>query len=153
MNNFEQSSNLDTLKIKQMEVLNRLETKAIKKKSFRYGFVFGFFSTYILLGILIFSLFPNKQLIIKNGLSVVASEYFKDIIKAFPDGYITKNKEKVLDVFDSFVNGAAKNKVSNSEFRKISETSMIALQDGQLKYQELDAILELMEQAVKGSQK
>ena len=153
MNNFEQSSNLDTLKIKQMEVLKRLETKAIKKKSFRYGFVFGFFSTYILLGILIFSLFPNKQLIIKNGLSVVAAEYFKDIIKAFPDGYITNNKERVLDVFDSFVNGAAKNKVSNSEFRKISETSMIALQDGQLKYQELDAILELMEQAVKGSQK
>ena len=129
-----------------------MKLKPSKKKSFRYGFVFGFFSTYILLGILIFSLFPNKQLIIKNGLSVVASEYFKDIIKAFPDGYITKKKERVLDVFDSFVNGAAKNKVSNSEFRKISETSMIALQDGQLKYQELDAILELMEQAVRSSQ-
>ena len=43
MNNFEQSSNLDNLKIKQMEVLNRLETKAIKKKEFSLWFCFWFF--------------------------------------------------------------------------------------------------------------
>ncbi|MBC8184187.1 hypothetical protein H8E88_24095 [candidate division KSB1 bacterium] len=151
MNNFEQSPHLNSLRLKKMEVLNRLETKAIKKKSFRYGFVFGFFTTYILLGIIIFSFFPNKQMIIKNGLSVVVSGYFKDVVKAFPDGYITRNKEKVITVFDSFVNGAAKNRVSNSEYRRISQQTMIALQDGVLKYQELDAILELMEQAVKSS--
>jgi len=153
MNNFESPTHLNSLKIKKMEVLNRLEKKATKKRSFRYGFVFGFFSTYLLLGIIIFSFFPNKELIIKNGLSYVVSGYFKDVVKAFPDGYITKNKNRVLDVFDAFVNGAAKNKVSNEEFRQISQRSMIALQDGILKYQELDAILDLMERSVTSAYK
>ena len=140
MNNFEQTSQLNQLQLKKVEILKRLEKKELKRKSFRKGFM---------IGVVVFSLWSNKEKIFSSGLNFVVSDYFENIVKAFPDGYITKNKERVLEVFDVFVNGAAKNRVSQREFRLIAKKSMSALEDGKLKYQELDHIINLMEKAAR----
>ena len=148
MIDFQQTYQLNQQQLKKVEILKRLEKKDLKRKSFRNGLIFGFLSTYFMIGIIAFSLWCNKEKFLNDGLNFVISDYFENIVKAFPDGYITKNKERVLDVFDSFVNGAAKNRISKKEFKQIAKKSMNALEDGKLKYQELDNIINLMEKAV-----
>jgi hypothetical protein len=137
-------------KIKKFEILKAIEKREIKKKSFRVGFVFGLFTTYFMIGLFVFAFLPSKKTLLSGGLNFFVADYFEEIIKAIPDGYVTRNKEKVMDVFDEFVNSAAKNNVSKTEYRQILQATMNALQDGTLQYQELDNIINLMEIAAKG---
>ncbi len=151
MNPIENSSELTQQKIKKFEILKTIEKKEIKRRSFRSGFVFGFFVTYLIIGLAILTFLPSKKKIISGGLNFIMADYFEEIIKAVPDGYVTKNKEKLLNVLDLFVNSAAKNYVSKSEYRQILLIITRALQDGILQYQELDSILNAMERAASAS--
>ncbi len=132
------------------EKLNRY-IRAERKTAYKNGFVKG-----IIIGVLIpISLFSSLVIIaifFQKDIEAKVGEYLMgtvltEVFSAFPDGYFTHNRERIIKILDDFTNAASKHKISNSEFRQIGRKFLNALKDRQLSYAELDGILALMKEA------
>jgi hypothetical protein len=111
---------------------------------FLKGFLTGFLTFIIAFCLLVFLMWTNRYRLAERVFSSVATEMMEKTFESFPDGYVTKNREKVMMVLDEFTNAVAEKEVSAEEFRQITQAVVDGLRDGKLKYQELDRVLALM---------
>ncbi len=125
------------------------EVGMIKKRVFMRGLLVGVLSTFILLGAIGGYFWVNRMQYVASAAEYVAGDFLWNIFRYFPDGYVTKNREKFVDTLDVFTNAISFGKVTKSDFQNISATIMAGIQDRKLTYQEIDAILEQMNEAAR----
>jgi len=76
-----------------------------------------------------------------------AAELGAQLLRAVPDGYVTKNRERVIASLDAFTNGVARGQVSKADIDRVTSLLFAGLADGRLSYQELDRVIEAMDAA------
>ncbi len=134
--------------LEALEKLKRIELKLSKRRGFRQGFLAGFFTFYILIGITALVTYANKGKVLEKVLATFVTDFVEDIFKSFPDAYFSFNRERIINVFDDFTNAAADNQISKEEFKEVARKMMVALQDKELTYQEIGEILTIMENSI-----
>ena len=149
MDNLNRAVQYDQKQIKRIEIFKKIERKEIKKKGFWIGFWVGFFITYFIIGFIFLLVWVNFDKVVQPTVKMFLTKQLEDVVDAIPESYVTRNKEKVLDVLDKFANGAEKNKITKSEFNNIAVITLTSFKDKKLTYKEIDSILKSMEDAVK----
>lgn len=118
-----------------------------KRKAFLSGVAVGFLICAVLLAALAGVTWKNRFRVagkIATAQIAILAEHF---FRALPEGYVTKNRETVMDVLDEFTNSVGSENVTKAELQAISRAIVAGLEDGKLRYRELDYILELMHTA------
>jgi len=130
-----------------IEKLFRIELNQTRKKSLIVGVLLGFLLTVMLIIGLGSILWFNQDVVAEKALDYIISGYMKDLFESFPDAYVSNNQHKILPILDNFTNAAAKNFVSEAEFKEIGKSVVFALRDKELTYHEIDDLLAKMKQA------
>ena len=132
------------------EALRKLTAIEVKQAK-RQGLLAGFLSVIFLLVFISIALsvyfWFNKEQVVEKVIDITVLRLLEDVAQTFPDGYMTRNGDRVLDVFDKFVNAAAANKVSKNSYKIIAKSIMVALNDRKLNYHEINNIVNQMERA------
>ena len=136
---------------KPFEKLITVEVKYAKRRSFIKGFLCGIIFVVILNFLGAFYVWLNRDKMMDKALTLTAPKLMESIFKAFPDAYVSYNKEKVLNTFDNFTNSVAANRISQAEFRAVGRKVVLALKDRRFTYKEIDGILGTMNSAAKNS--
>jgi len=126
------------------------EVGIIKKKVFVRGFLIGMLATCTLLGAVGGYFWVNRMQYAAAAAEYVAGDFLWNLFRYFPDGYVSKNREKFVDTLDNFTNAISFGKVTKSDFQRLSATIMEGIKDHKLTYQEIDAILAQMNEAAQG---
>jgi hypothetical protein len=127
-----------------------VEMKFVRKRSLWTGIGIGLLLAVLLSVLLFIGIWTNKQFIAEKAMDYIFTTYVQDLFETFPDGYVSNNQHKILPVLDDFTNAASKHKVSNHEFKQLGQQLFQALNDRELTYHEIDAILARMKDAAKG---
>ena len=125
----------------------RVEKKLAKKQGFRKGLLVGIFIPILLFSVIVITLIFSKPFAEQKIAEFILSRAMSELFSSFPDAYFSYNREKVIDIFDSFTNAASKNKISSTEFNRIGKQFLASVTDKQLTYKELDRILAMMQKA------
>lgn len=112
------------------------------------GFVAGFASCAVLVLLLGSVVWQHRYRLASRFAQPYAAHLVAQVFRAVPDGYVTKNKERVLEVLDAFTNAVARRQVSEDQMRRVASLLLAALADGAFSYQELDQLLQAMQQSV-----
>ncbi|MCR4439448.1 MAG: hypothetical protein QHJ34_06700 [bacterium] len=112
------------------------------------GFIAGFTSCAVLLLVLASLAWQYRSRLASRFAQPYAAHLVAQVFRAVPDGYVTKNRERVLEVLDAFTNAVARRQVSEAQMRRVASLVLAALADGAFSYQELDQLLEAMQQSV-----
>jgi len=139
----------DAARIEALRTLERIERRALQKRSFLRGILCGFVLTLVLSALLGLLAWFNRDLIAEKAMNYLVTEFFEESFKYFPDAYVSNNRDRVLQVFDDFANAAAANQITREEFGRVARKVIAALRDRRLTYQEIGAILDLMEEVAK----
>ncbi len=154
MTNSNTRTSLETLRNREdVEKLLELEKKIAHKSGFWRGVLVGFAGIWALIFFILIFLVINKETLINQSADFVVSHVMEGIFQAFPDGYWTKNHDKIVPILDRFTNAAADHKISKAEYGRISRRILYALKDRRLTYQELENILDLLNEASISSEK
>jgi len=129
------------------EKLFNLELNKVRKKNILAGVFIGVLISILLILALGSVLWFNQDTVAEKALDYIISGYMKDLFESFPDAYVSNNQHKILPILDNFTNAAAKNFVSEAEFKEIGKSVVFALRDKELTYHEIDDILAQMKQA------
>ena len=132
-----------------IEKLLAIEKNVARKSGFHKGVIIGMFIPILTLSIIMVSLILNKSYVEKKVGELVIFRVMTQVFSAFPDAYFTNNRERIIQIFDTFTNAASKHGIRGSDFNQIGREFLTALQDKQLTYAELDHILELMQESSK----
>jgi hypothetical protein len=127
------------------------EIGIIKKRIFIRGLLAGVLSTVIMLGAIGGYLWVNRMQYVASAAEFVAGDFLWSVFRYFPDGYVTKNREKFVDTLDNFTNAISYGKITKGDFQQLSATIMDGIRDRKLTYQEIDAILLQMNEAAQGT--
>ena len=127
--------------------LFKIELKQVRRRSILLGVFIGVLASILLLFSLGSIIWFNQDAVAEKALDYIISGYMKDLFESFPDAYVSNNQHKILPILDNFTNAAAKNFVSEAEFKEIGKSVVFALRDKELTYHEIDDILSKMKQA------
>ncbi len=127
------------------------EVRMIKKRVFMRGLGAGMLAAFLLLGTIGGYFWVNRMQYLASAAEYVAGDFLWNLFRYFPDGYVTKNREKFVDTLDQFTNAISFGKVTKSDFQRLSATIMEGIKDRKLTYQEIDAILLQMNEAAQGA--
>ena len=132
------------------EALRKLTAIEVKQAK-RQGLLAGFLSVIFLLVFISIALsvyfWFNKDQVVEKFIDITVLRLLEDAAQTFPEGYMTRNGDRVLEVFDKFVNAAAANQVSKNGYKNVAKSIMVALNDRKLNYPEINNIVNQMEQA------
>lgn len=128
------------------------EVSAARKSAFFKGILVG-----VLLMVSTFSgigwyLWSNRMQYAASASQYVAGDFLWNVFRYFPDGYVTKNREKFVDTLDRFTNAASFGNITKSDFQALSAKVMEGIHDHKLTYEEIDDILLLMSEAAGGAE-
>ena len=127
------------------------EVGMIKRRVFMRGLLVGMLSAFVLLGAIGGYFWVNRMQYAASAAEYVAGDFLWNLFRYFPDGYVSKNREKFVNTLDVFTNAVSFGQITKSDFQKLSATIMAGIQDRKLTYQEIDAILEQMNEAAQGT--
>ena len=131
------------------EKLYRIEKKKIRRRSLLQGIILGVLLIALLICGVGFAAWLNQDEIAEFALDYLVNSYLQDLFATFPDAYVSNNQHKILPILDDFTNAAAAKRVTDSEFKKIGKSLILALKDKQMTYHEVTDILNLMKRASK----
>ncbi|MDZ7385749.1 MAG: hypothetical protein ONB07_06455 [candidate division KSB1 bacterium] len=114
------------------------------------GFIMGFAACLVLTMSAVGVAWRYRFRIVSGLARPYATHLVTQLLHALPDGYVTKNRERVMSVLDAFTNAVSRGRVNGREVGRITEQVMDGLADGRLSYQELDRILAEMERSAVG---
>ena len=123
------------------------EVGIIKKRVFVRGLLTGMLAAFLLLGAIGGYLWTNRMQYAASAAQYVAGDFLWNLFRYFPDGYVSKNREKFVDTLDQFTNAISFGKITKDDFQALSATIMEGIRDRKLTYQEIDAILQQMNEA------
>ena len=131
------------------EKLFGIEKRMIRKRTLLQGVLLGVLLVFLLISAFGFLLWMNQDEVAELALDYMVSGYMQDLFETFPDAYVSRNQHKIMPILDGFTNAAAAKKVTEGEFKYIGRTLILALQDRQLTYHEINDILTKMQTASK----
>ncbi len=120
------------------------------RRSFIKGLLCGILLVVVLAAIAAGLLWKHRYRLFERAATAQVATLSEHFFKALPEGYVTKNGDKVMAALDAFTNAVGRDQVENEALRGISSAIVKGLQDGALSYEELDAILLLMQRATEG---
>ncbi len=123
-----------------------LEKRMARRVGFWRGFAVGMLVLIAMLVAGVFTAYLFREDIAVSVINKVGARYAEDLFAAFPEAYMTNNREKVLDTLDGFTNAVAANHVPREQIEVIGRQVLEALRDKRISYQEMDAILEALQQ-------
>jgi len=124
-----------------------IEVRMIKKRVFLRGLLLGFVLALVLLSSFAGYFWMNRSQYAASAVDYVAGEMLWKLFRHFPDGYVTRNRDRVVEALDNFTNAASYGRITKKDFRAIADKVMASVKDRKMTYQEIDAILELMNEA------
>ncbi len=111
------------------------------------GFIVGFGSCAVLMAAAGGIAWHYKYRLASRFVQSYAIELGESLFRAVPDGYVTKNKERVIAALDAFTNGVSRGHVRKAEISQVTSLLLAGMADGVLTYRELDRVVEAMEAA------
>lgn len=128
-----------------------IEVGLIKKRVFMRGLLTGLLAAVVLFSAIGAYLWSNRMQYAASAAQYVAGDFLWNLFRYFPDGYVSRNREKFVDTLDAFTNAVSFGQVTKNDFQELSAIIMTGIEDRKLTYQEVDAILQRMNEAAQGA--
>ncbi len=123
-----------------------LEKRMARRSGFWRGFAAGIAALLLVMAISGFVAYQKREAVAIMAINKVGAKYAEELFAAFPEAYMTNNREKVLNTLDGFTNAVAANRVPREQIEQVGRQVLEALRDKRISYQEMDAILEAIDQ-------
>ncbi len=115
-----------------------------KRRAMLAGFVLGCCTCLLLLTAAGAAAWQYRLLLASRLARPYAAQLAGQLFHALPDGYVTKNRERVICALDEFTNAVSRGEAGGREIERVSKVLLDGLADGRLSYAELDALLATM---------
>lgn len=111
------------------------------------GFIVGFGSCVVLMAAVGSMAWQYKHRLLPRLAQAYAVDLGVHLLRALPDGYVTKNRERVITALDAFTNAVSRGQVRKAQIAQVISLLLAGMADGALSYRELDRVIEAMEAA------